>query len=455
MTNFIRNFLDKYSSMSNNTKVVAKNTLYAFTIKGFALAISFFSVSLFIKYFNNNEVLGVWYTSLSVLTWFLTFDLGIGNGIRNHLVKALSENNRLKMKEIISSGLVATLAVTMLLTIVGFIILSSFNLNGLLNVSTDVIDARSLQKCVYLVFIALMMRFMLTIVSSIFYSLQRAAVNNFLALCVSILQLVYILIFRFDDAAKSLVNISLAYLFISNIPIAIAGIYIFLTELKDCRPSLQQVTKGTIEKIMSIGAIFFSCQIFYLIIVQTNEFFISHFWSPQNTAEYSFYYRMSMLLSMIISLGLTPLWSMITKAYSEKNYQWVSQLYRVIKMLGIALLIIQFAFVPFLQTAMNLWLGEGVLQVQLVTSLAFASFGATYIYSSMLSTLACGLAKMKLQFWCYGVGSILKCVLIVSFLKNLENWTVVIWINVLILLIYSILEHININRTLSSLKVNQ
>ena len=139
---------------------------------------------------------------------------------------------------------------------------------------------------------------MLTIVSSIFYSLQRAAVNNFLALCVSILQLVYILIFRFDDAAKSLVNISLAYLFISNIPIAIAGIYIFLTELKDCRPSLQQVTKGTIEKIMSIGAIFFSCQIFYLIIVQTNEFFISHFWSPQNTAEYSFYYRMSMLLSM-------------------------------------------------------------------------------------------------------------------------------------------------------------
>lgn len=157
-------------------------------------------------------MLGVWYTLLSVLTWFLTFDLGIGNGIRNYLVKAISENNRLRMKQIISSGLAATLSVTIVLTIVGFIILSTFNINEFLNISTDIIDVKSLRKCAYLVFIALMMRFMLTTVGSIFYSLQRAAVNNFLALCVSILQFAYILIFRFHNIESALLNISLAYL---------------------------------------------------------------------------------------------------------------------------------------------------------------------------------------------------------------------------------------------------
>ena len=68
-----------------------------------------------------------------------------------------------------------------------------------------------------------------------------------------------------------------------------------------------------------------------------------------------------MLLSMMVSLGLTPLWSMITKAYAEKDYQWISRLYRIIKIAGVVLLIIQFALVPFLQMAMNLWLGKGVL----------------------------------------------------------------------------------------------
>lgn len=451
----LREILNKYGSVSNNSKVVARNTLYAFLIKGCALAISFLSTPLFVKYFNNNEVLGVWYTLLSVLTWFLTFDLGIGNGIRNYLVKAISENNRLRMKQIISSGLAATLSVTIVLTIVGFIILSTFNINEFLNISTDIIDVKSLRKCAYLVFIALMMRFMLTTVGSIFYSLQRAAVNNFLALCVSILQFAYILIFRFHNIESALLNISLAYLFICNLPIVIAGIYIFFTELKDCKPTVSQITKEAIKKIMNIGVIFFFCQIFFLIIVQTNEFFISHFWSPENTTDYSFYYRMSMLLSMMVSLGLTPLWSMITKAYAEKDYQWISRLYRIIKIAGVVLLIIQFALVPFLQMAMNLWLGKGVLQVQLVTALAFASFGTVYIYSSMLSTIVCGLARMKLQSWCYGVGAILKCVLIVAFSKITEDWTVVIWINVVILFIYSVLEHINIDKMFNSLKSAQ
>lgn len=80
--------------VQGNTKIVIRNTFYAFVIKGIALAISFFSTPAFIRYFDNNEVLGLWYTLLSILTWFLSFDLGIGNGIRNHLVVAITEKKK-------------------------------------------------------------------------------------------------------------------------------------------------------------------------------------------------------------------------------------------------------------------------------------------------------------------------------------------------------------------------
>ena len=56
---------------SPKNKIILKNTIGAFAIKGVALVISFLTTPAFIKYFNNNIILGVWYTLFSVLIWFL------------------------------------------------------------------------------------------------------------------------------------------------------------------------------------------------------------------------------------------------------------------------------------------------------------------------------------------------------------------------------------------------
>lgn len=80
-------------NLNPNEKIIVKNTFWAFVVKGGALVVSLFTTPAFIRYFNNNTILGVWYTLLSVLIWFLNFDLGLGNGIRNNLVKAYAEND--------------------------------------------------------------------------------------------------------------------------------------------------------------------------------------------------------------------------------------------------------------------------------------------------------------------------------------------------------------------------
>lgn len=339
--NFIRN-------INGNTKTIAKNAFYSFVIRGFALAISFFSTPAFIRYFQNNEVLGVWYTLLSILTWFLAFDLGVGNGIRNHLVIAIAEKKKENIKQILASGFASVIGITLILTIVGWWLICTINLNSLFNIPDNLISSEVLRKCTILVFIAIMMRFMLTTVSSIFYALQRSAVNSFLSLCVSILQFLFIIAFHYENVETALVNISWAYLLICDVPVIVAGIWVFFTDFKDCRPTIKSVTKEAAKKIMGIGLIFFFCQIFYLIIANTNEFFVSHYWSPTATADYSFYYRIIMLVSMGVSLALTPTWSMITKAYAEKNYHWLKNLYRSFQLVGYFIILAEFALVPFL-----------------------------------------------------------------------------------------------------------
>ena len=443
--NFIRN-------INGNTKTIAKNAFYSFVIRGFALAISFFSTPAFIRYFQNNEVLGVWYTLLSILTWFLAFDLGVGNGIRNHLVIAIAEKKKENIKQILASGFASVIGITLILTIVGWWLICTINLNSLFNIPDNLISSEVLRKCTILFFIAIMMRFMLTTVSSIFYALQRSAVNSFLSLCVSILQFLFIIAFHYENVETALVNISWAYLLICNLPVIVAGIWVFFTDFKDCRPTIKSVTKEAAKKIMGIGLIFFFCQIFYLIIANTNEFFVSHYWSPTATADYSFYYRIIMLVSMGVSLALTPTWSMITKAYAEKNYHWLKKLYRSFQLVGYFIILAEFALVPFLQPIMDIWLGKGQLTVELSVSIAFACFGATFLYSSMLSTIVCGLAKMKLQFWCYGIGSLLKIAFIIIIARISSDWAWVVWSNVFILLPYCVLQQLQLNRLFAKLK---
>ncbi len=445
-------FLKKLKPMNQNEKIIFRNTFWAFVIKGASLIISLLSTPAFIRYFNDNTVLGVWYTLLSVLIWFLNFDLGIGNGIRNNLVKSLTEKDETATKKIISSGVFSVLIVTLGLTLVGGVLLSLLDLNWLFNVEQNVISGKILYISTLLIFAAIMFRFFLSTITSIFYALQKSAVNNFLALCVSVLQLLFVLIVHIEDPERALVVLSAAYLVLSNLPVFLAGIILFCTILRKYFPRIKFVEKIYIKKILSIGSIFFLCQILYMFIMNTNEFFITKFFGPEYTTEYTFYYKITSLISTIITLALAPIWSVITKAYVEKNYIWLNKLYRIIKFVGYGTILLQFLLVPVLQFIMNIWLGENTITVNYMTAIAFACFGSVFVYSSMLSTVVCGMARMKLQSICYGVGVVVKFLLILLLSDIVRNWALVVWSNVIILLPYCVIQQIDLDIYMRKLK---
>ena len=435
-----------FKNASQNNKIIMKNTAGAFTIKGLALVISLFTTPAFIKYFNSNIILGVWYTLLSVLLWVLNFDLGIGNGIRNNLVRALTNNDRVTAKKIISSGTFTIFIITLIMLVVGLPLLSLINLNWLFNISSDIISYKALLNSVICIFIAIIIRFFFTIISSIFYALQKSVINDFLALCVSVLQLLYVLIFHYESPEEALVALSFAYLIISNLPILIAGIIVFCTTLKDCKPNIKFVNKEQSKKVMSVGGIFFLCQITYMLIANTNEFLITKLFSPKFTTEYSFYYKLTNLSSVIITLALSPIWSLVTKAMAENDFKWIEKLYKKIKIFGCIAIFLQFALIPFLQFIFNIWLGKGVVTVNYLTAIAFACFGSSFVYSGMLSTIVCGMAKMKLQTICYSLGVIIKFLIVILFAKLFNiGWDIVVWSNAIILIPYCVLQQIELN----------
>ena len=431
---------------NENEKIIIKNVFGAFAVKGGALIISLLSTPLFIRFFNEDKaILGVWYTLLSVLTWFMTFDLGIGNGIRNRLVNAFAIKDDTEAKKIVSSGIFSNLIITVVLTGIGFALLSLLNLNEALNISASTISPNALRSSAFVVFVAIMLRFLLTVISSVFYAIQKSFINNILSLCSSILQLLFLLIFNFDSPEKALLYLAISYLVTSNLPVIVAGIAVFSSKLKKCCPSIKYIDKAHIQGVVGVGSIFFVCQVMYMLMMNTNEAIISNLFSPTYTSDYTFYFKITSLISTVLTLAMTPIWSVVTKALVEKNYVWIKKLYRVLKLIGLGAVLLEFLLVPILQNIMDIWLGENSITVNYPTAIAFACFGSVFIYTGILSTIVCGMTRMKLQTVSYSIAMVLRFALIYLLAKLGGNWDVVVWSTVLVLLPYCIIQHIDLN----------
>ena len=182
-----------------------------------------------------------------------------------------------------------------------------------------------------------------------------------------------------------------------------------------------------------------------MLMMNTNEAIISNLFSPTYTSDYTFYFKITSLISTVLTLAMTPIWSVVTKALVEKNYVWIKKLYRVLKLIGLGAVLLEFLLVPILQNIMDIWLGENSITVNYPTAIAFACFGSVFIYTGILSTIVCGMTRMKLQTVSYSIAMVLRFALIYLLAKLGGNWDVVVWSTVLVLLPYCIIQHIDLN----------
>lgn len=442
--------ITKLLGTNKKTINIVRNVFAAFIMRGGALLISLFSMPAFITFFDDQTVLGVWFTVLSVITWILNFDLGIGNGLRNNLVVSLEAKNDKRSKELISSAYTIIGLLVAVLIIAGLFLSPLIPWNRVFNISELLVSSDILLQVVQSVFIGIMLQFFLRLISSVLYSLQKSAINNAISLVISFLQLLFVLIISPGATPmESLLLLSRAYIIITALPYLLATVTIFLTSLKHIKPNPACCTKSAVTSVMSLGGIYFLCQIFYMIIVNTNDFFITYFTQPEKTVEYNIYYRLFSIAGTLAALALSPVWSMVTKAVAEGDYSWIRKLFKKAQILAGVSAIGQFLMVVVLQFAIDIWLKDNAIKVNYVYAFVFATWGAIFVYHNVLSTFTCGIGKMKLQAVCYGIGILFKFLFILVIYQFTESWVFVVLSNLLLMIPYCVLQQRALNREFS------
>ena len=125
-----------------------------------------------------------------MLNWIFTFDLGIGNGLRNFLVVAFEKKDKNECKKLISSAYFSIGFFVILLIIITMLVVPHINWNILCNVSENIIDKSVLTKAITLLLIGIWIQLILKIIQSILYSLQKPAIPNLLILISNVLLLI-------------------------------------------------------------------------------------------------------------------------------------------------------------------------------------------------------------------------------------------------------------------------
>ncbi|WP_169301803.1 MATE family efflux transporter [Parvibacter caecicola] len=416
------------------SNVLRNNIIGSIAIKGGALCVTLASTPAYIRYFENDSVLGVWFVIVSILNWILTFDLGIGNGLRNQLAYASSGSDETEMKKVVSSGYVSLGVVCAVLALAGVFAIPAFDWNALLNISEDIISSSVLKSCIFIVYFGMVAQFWLKLITSVLYSLQKTAVANSVSLVSSILLLIFLLVHKGGDQESRLMALSIAQVLCINLPLIVATVCVFMTTLKHASPSPSFVSLSHSKGIVALGGAFFAIQIFLLIANSTNEFVIGFLYSSADVVGYQVYYRIFSLVIVGFSLVVQPMWSAMASAYAEKNFSWLAKAYHRFSYVSAGGILFALALVFAAPVIIPLWVGPDVVTVDVRTSLIFMFYASITLLVNSSTSVANATSRLKTQLVFSAIAAAAKVPLCCAFAHFGLGWDSVVFANCVALL---------------------
>lgn len=419
----------------DDSAVVKRNVVLSFVVKGAALVIGFFSLPLYKNYFSGDSVLGVWLTILSVMAWVMTFDLGLGNGLKNKLVQALKEDDHAKIKSLISSTYVSSLAIVSVIFLIGVLLFSFLDLNSLFNISSDVLPPVTLKVSTIIVFGSICLEFVLKNVIYIYQALQKQAIASSFSLISSGLICLFTLIARFSNAPSQLLWMSVGYLLFVNLPLVGGNIIVFAKRFNYARPSFKGFRFAAAKSVMTLGIAFFGIQIANLILNSVNDLLISNIFGPSYTTIFNYYNKPFNMVYSLYSLVTLPYWAMVVKAKADNNIPFIKKMLFQMLISGAAFILAVVFLCVIYQPFVNLWIGPGELTVDWVALLVFAIETAELIFLSAFASVCNGLGIILPQVLAMGIPALLKIPLtyLLKFLfPSMMTWAWVPGLNVLL-----------------------
>jgi O-antigen/teichoic acid export membrane protein len=360
--------------------------------KGVAVVASFLAIPLMISYLGIAQF-GIWSTLLTIMSWVVFFDLGVGNGLRNKVAESLAKDLSGEARNYISSAysLIAIIAVALWLLFAFF----SYSVSWQSIFNTTLVSEEDLRYTVQVAITFMLINFWVGLITALLGAVQKSALVSLGQLFTNVFALfaVFLLGF-FDDASIS--KLSWVYGF------ALLGGNIFLSfwffrEYKYLTPVFT-LCRDHVTPLLSIGVQFFIIQLAVLVVFTTDKVLITQLFGPEHVAEYEVVFKLFSIITFFHSLICSPLWSAYTDAYHRKDTIWIVRMLRTqFKLYGVVVicLVVLVFLAPFI---IGVWIGrEFPVSVSLVVLVAL--FVAVTTWNNIFAVMLNGAGAVRVQLY--------------------------------------------------------
>ena len=423
----------KYYKNQNNRQFI-KNIAASYIIKGAAMIVAFYTTPAYIRYFDNHIALGIWFTIISVFNWILTFDFGIGNGLRNNIVKPLTENDTITIKKNISSAYIVMGVICVLALVALKIGIRFVDWNYFLSIEEDIISPQVLKNSIEIISFGIVIQLWLKLITSVLYAMQKTALPSFFTLITTVALIIFTRITNFSNINEKIIYLSYAQVLCVNLPLIFATAILFSTSLRDCWPSFNYYDKDIAAKTVKVGGTFFFIQLALMAISSTNEIFITKLYSAEDVVYYQIYFKLFRLVIVLFSLCSQPIWSGVRQAYVEHRHQWIKKINSLFIIFASVTSFGCFGLSLILQPLVNLWLGQDSIVINLYIALIFAIYSAVNIFMYVFTSIANGAGRLKCQIICTSIGIAIKFASAYILVQYFDNWSVIMVSNIIALL---------------------
>lgn len=376
-----------------------------------AVLATFIAMPIMIDYLGV-ELFGVWATMLTLLTWVMLFDLGIGNGLRNKITESLAKKRPDVAAEYISTayGLVGLISLMLFLVF----LVTNVWLPWQKVFNTTSVPERILSEAAVTLGFFIFLNFWISLVNQVYQGLQKTSVMVFGQFFSNALALAFVFLLSIY-AKSSLVLLVWAYglsLILSN---TILSIYLFSVR-KDIRPKITLFDTGKVRVLFSLGMRFFVIQLAVLVIFMSDKILITQLLGPQYVTSYEVVFKLFSVFTVLHGMVLSPLWPAYSDAHARGDMDWIrKQLRRQVKFAV-------FIFVMALLLALvgplivELWIGEKGSAPRSLYML-FCLFIIVSVWNNVFAYFVNAISELSVQLWTAVLAAILNIPLSIFFVK--------------------------------------
>lgn len=393
------------------SQLIRRNIAGGMLAKGISIGINFIYVPLLINYLNA-ERYGIWIAITSFISWFQYFDIGIGNGLRNHLTQALSQNDHKMAKELVSTSYLLTACIFSTLALLFFLLSHSINWPGFLNIYS--ISQEELRALFLIVFTGLSITFITQLIQPVLFATQHAAFSAAFPAISNLVSLSFLLVAMRTDASPLLT----AGIILSSAPLltfSVGSFFLFSGKLRHISPSFRHVRFSLSSKITGLGFRFFFIQVANVIISSSASLIIIRIFGPEDVTSYNIAFKYLQISTVLSGIIATPLWSGFTKKLAEGDHDWIRKTIRKQNKISLLLSCGVVALTLLSPVLIPLWIGKSVA-VQLPLIALLALYFIQTVFATVYSMFINGSGKIRLSMYFTGI-EITAYILLAHFLS--------------------------------------